>query len=55
MYRVFQHGLIQASYDLFVDAWLFAVLELRSFSIIKGPDGEWHVDPLYDPSKPTVH
>jgi hypothetical protein len=55
MYLVFQLGMVQHSFDMFVDAWLFASLELRSHSIIVGPDGRWRVDPLHDPSKPTIH
>jgi hypothetical protein len=30
---------------LFVDAWLFAKMELKVFSTIDGPDGSWKVEP----------
>jgi hypothetical protein len=55
MYQVFQHGMVLGTFPLFCDAWLFASLELSAWSTIKGPEGVWNVDPLYDPSKPTIH
>lgn len=36
-YTVFHQGIAKASFQLFGDAWLFAFLEFRSFTRIRGP------------------
>lgn len=44
MYHLIHEGKI-LQFHYFVDAWLHAILELKSFSKITGPDGEWTVNP----------
>jgi hypothetical protein len=46
MYQVIHRGNIIQRYDLFVDAWLYVVLELPCFARIKGPDGTWTINPI---------
>lgn len=44
-YTVFQQGQAKQAFHYFHEAWLYAFLELKSFSRIRGPDGVWKVDP----------
>jgi hypothetical protein len=50
-YQVVQSGKVVASFDYFFDAWIYAS-QLKSCSRIKGWDGEWQVDPAYNPTHP---
>ena len=31
------------SFCLFIDAWLYAIVDLKTDSTIVGPDGEWKI------------
>jgi hypothetical protein len=44
MYRVI-HQSKAIEFGCFLDAWLYAFLELRSWSKIVGSDGTWIVNP----------
>lgn len=44
MYKVINRGNVIGNYQMFCDAWLLAVL-LPLWSRIKGPDGNWVVNP----------
>ena len=45
-YTVFHQGQAKKSFDLFVDAWLFCILDLPSWSRIRGINGEvWIMNP----------
>jgi hypothetical protein len=45
MYLVRQQGKTIEEFTWFVDAWLFAYLELDTFVRIVGPEGVWIVNP----------
>ena len=44
-YTVFHQGHAKKAFFYFFDAWLYAFMELPSWSRIKGPDGTWVVNP----------
>jgi hypothetical protein len=44
-YTVFHQGQAKKAFHFFFDAWLYAFLELPSYSRIRGPDGVWTVNP----------
>jgi hypothetical protein len=46
-YTVFHQGIAKRAFRLFVDAWLYAFLELPSHSRIRGPDGTYTVNPPF--------
>ena len=47
LYHVITPGsnIFVKSFPLFVDAWLYVVLELPCYAKIVGPDGRWTVNP----------
>lgn len=55
MYKVIQGETIVASFAFFSEAWAFARVDQKIYSLILGPDGCWLVDPAYDPSKTPVN
>ena len=46
MYHVQQKDKIIGDFKIFADAWLYAKLELTTFSTIIGPDGFWKINPF---------
>jgi len=46
MYKVVQRGMVIKQYDMFLDAWLYIVLELVCYARIVGPDGRWTINPI---------
>lgn len=44
-YKVFQYGKLISSFEYFHEAWLYIFLELKSYAIIRGHDGNWIVNP----------
>lgn len=45
MYQVINQGQVITRFNLFIDAWLFAYLDMSCFSHIVGYDGLWVVNP----------
>lgn len=44
-YTVFHQGQAKQAFEYFFEAWLYAFMELPSWSRIRGPDGIWTVNP----------
>ncbi len=55
MYKVIQGEVTVAAFAFFSEAWAFARVDQKVYSLIVGHDGVWIVNPAYDPSKPIVN
>lgn len=48
MYKVIQGEVTVAAFAFFSEAWAFARVDQKVYSLIVGHDGVWIVNPAYD-------